>query len=1124
MTLLRLPIVVQTLDEQALLAEALFFPEVSGCGEELARLQRALGENARRLLNALPTGELWQRRCGVPLEVGWTSLSLDPPPRAIAWTEPLKLRFPLVRWSQGPTVHIAFLPTLEIEVVADSPAELERLIPEQIRSALYRTKAAQSLKRLAFLQRCSELAVHIHELEMQIPSPKQAAIDARERRERRTPVIQTVGENLSRQHLAPAYERETDVTRLAEALTGRRPRSVLLIGPAGVGKTAVLRELVRRQAELGLTGVPFWATSGARLVAGMSGFGMWEERCQTLRQEAAAAGAILHLGNLVELMQVGKSELQGRGIAAFFRPYIARGALLVVAECTPEQLPLIQREDPHLLQAFQALTIEEPSPAAGRRILERFARATISADVAPLTPEALDTLDRLHRRYAAYSVYPGRPLRFLRNLLDDRPVHPVAVNTSLVTQAFARETGLPLFLIDEQVQLDLPAARTWLTERIIGQPEAVDLVVDLLATVKAGLTRPRKPIASLLFIGPTGVGKTETAKALAEFLFGDRQRMTRFDMSEFADPSAVQRLLGGGLDEGLLTARIRESPFSVILFDEFEKADPLFFDLLLQVLGEGRLTDAAGRLADFCNSVVIMTSNLGAATYQEAGFGFVQNGPARQAARSHFVREVQAFVRPELFNRIDRIVPFSPLDEATARSIAHRQVALIAERDGIRYRGVNLQIEPAVTDELARRGYDRRYGARPLKRAIERELLAPLAERINRYAPNTPLDVSAHLDAEAIKLEVKSQADEAGRQRAAGGIGNAEAVLVRRGVELRRNWQRLERGPAVLEIRNEIFRLARWAEKFRTRSTQSPAQSPDDLAQLARLTRRQELANTLARHTRTDCELEERMLMALYGGVAFELGEFAAAVTAGERRWQELLLEVYFLQFETAHSLTLAVCGETPQRVAALAAAYREVVTTAEGTADVWQIMPGRSGRGGAAPQAAGPNTVAGQPLEWRQKPDDGHGSGERVWQLVPRAAPAGTATLLERRQVFDVDQFFSELPEQTLGVVLALRGTGVAPRFLPEAGLHVFAGEREVECLVDCSDAALADYFPPAGIERRGGIGSQPRRRAYGLDQAITEDKLLDSKLPPQRTLPAALREAIERLLLQNAREVLDT
>src|SRR5262245_12589833 len=254
----------------------------------------------------------------------------------------------------------------------------------------------------------------------------------------------------------------------------------------------------------------------------MSGFGMWQERCQALCREASKAKAILHLGNLVELVEVGKSEHHSQGIASFLRPYLGRGDLLVLVECTPEQLPLLERQDPHLLRVFAEIRVEEPSRERGQAILASYAlRGALSRPAPraeqPSDPAALHALDRLHRRSATYPAYPGRPLRFLRNLLADQQPDSVLTG-SAVTTAFARETGLPLFLLEDSVRLDLAEARRWFAARVIGQPEAVDLVVDLLATVKARLTRPRKPIASLMFIGPTGVGKTEMAKALAEFL------------------------------------------------------------------------------------------------------------------------------------------------------------------------------------------------------------------------------------------------------------------------------------------------------------------------------------------------------------------------------------------------------------------------------------------------------------------------------------------------------------------------------------------------------------------------------------------------------------------------------
>src|SRR6185436_19571465 len=209
--------------------------------------------------------------------------------------------------------------------------------------------------------------------------------------------------------------------------------------------------------------------------------------------------------------------------------------------------------------------------------------------------------------------------------------------------------------LDDRVPLRLAETRDWFTGRVIGQPEAVNRALDLLATIKARLARPRKPLASFLFIGPTGVGKTEMAKELAEFLFGDAARLARFDLNEFSDPISVQRLIGGPASrdsEGLLTARVREQPFSVILLDEFEKADPAFFDLLLQILGDGRLTDAAGRVADFCNSVIVMTSNLGAQGFQRGSPGFHAEGRMTPDAQEHFTGALQKFLRPEIFNRL----------------------------------------------------------------------------------------------------------------------------------------------------------------------------------------------------------------------------------------------------------------------------------------------------------------------------------------------------------------------------------------------------------------------------------------------------------------------------------------
>ncbi len=1097
---LGLSVIIRTLENRTHLAEALLFPAVSRYGSRPERLREALEGNVRRIVAALPPGEVYRRRPPGLVEAGAVSLTLEPPPRSLAWREPVELTFPVVRWSHGGEAHLAYVPALGIEVLAARPEDLDTLLPAHIRAALLRTRAAISLRQLVWLQRGQALRVETRTIIVPVRSPKEIAREAEKNRDRKKSVLRQIGTNLTRQSLAPAYALDETVALLAEMLGGRQPRSILLIGPSGVGKTAAVLELVRRRQALGLGATPFWATSGSRLVAGMTGFGMWQERCRQVWQEAARRKAVLHLGNLVELMQVGKSEHQTTGIAHFLRPYLARGDLLAIVECTPEQLPVIEREDPHLLEVFQQVQVAEPPPERGRAILREFARAAQPAQPL-LDVDSLETLDRLHRRYATYSAYPGRPLRFLQNLLNDWPAgKPLAAGD--VVAAFARETGLPRFLLDDQVALDREAARQWFSRRVIGQPEAVDLVVNLLTTVKAGLARPRKPIASLLFIGPTGVGKTEMAKALAEFLFGDRHRLTRLDMSEYADAGAVQRLIGGGPDaEGLLTAKVREQPFAVILLDEFEKAHPLLFDLLLQVLGEGRLTDAAGRLADFCNTVVIMTSNLGAESFQQGPLGLVRNAGDRGATREHFESAVRRFVRPELFNRIDRIVSFAPLDQETVCRIAERQLELVRQRDGVHFRGVTLGIAPEIALHLARQGYDPRYGARPLKRALERELLAPLADRMNHYAAETALAVEARLDEQALQLTVRARLDEAGRRVSAVTAAVDVAEVARRCTDLRRRCQALEHSPSVLEISNDIYRLERLEKRMVRRSYRSKA----DVWVVTRLAELRRLDQDLRTLFRRANDLEDESLLALHGRTAFDQELFLAEWQDLDTRWAELLLMLYCRRFEKSDAITLAVFGEDPETLFELAHAYQAVADRRGCRVKAFALEPHRADA--ETPGALRRWILDGKDHKWRDWAPPLKGRLERV--EVPQPAT-----------------FLAVPSPGVTGVVFGIAGTAAFPRFAPERGLHLFKqAKKTVRCLVHPSEAAVLEYVPPEGIERRGGIAGQDPRRLYSSDEGIAQDPHLDGKRYwPRGQLDALLDEVMEERLRKNIRSVLES
>lgn len=1140
----------QRLDNRLFLAGAVGFPEVLRLVPSRERGREELSRNLAKVLEAAPLDSLHRRHPAGELVVVPLSLAIAPVGDNAGWREPLPLHFDTLAWEHGTDAAVSVIPELGITVLADRADQRDERLAGEVRAALSRGPAL-TLARLVGLQRTGPTTVERLRVRFRFHTAKARAQSA-ERQQQSTPsVLRQVATNLTRVPVEPAYGIDALLTQLAELLSARQPRSVLLVGPSGAGKTAAVRELARRRAEFHLGATPFWATSGARLVAGMSGFGMWQDRCRQVIREASRRKAVVHLGNLVELTQVGKSEHNMLGIGSFLRPAIARGHLLAIAEVTAEQLSLLEREEPHLVAVFQPLTVAESGPEEGRAILRHGAETTPYAIRKTLPDPVLDVLDRLHRRYTTYSAYPGRPLRFLRGLLEDHKAD-AALRPAQVLDAFTRETGLPRVLIDPSERLDLDRLREWLGARVIDQPEAVALVADLVATAKAGMARPRRPIASLLFIGPTGVGKTEMAKALAEYLFGSRERMTRFDMSEYGDPISVQRLVGFGFHagrgpeaggEGLLTAKVREQPFGVLLFDEFEKAHPQFFDLLLQVLGEGRLTDAAGRLADFTNTVIILTSNLGAESYQQGAFGFAGaagDGTAHAAAaREHFRAAVESFLRPEMYNRIDRIVPFGPLGPATIERIAQRHLSQLEERDGVRNRGVTFTVGPGVAAHLARAGFDARYGARPLLRAVERELLAPLAQRMNAYSAEQALAVEVRLEGDRLDIGVKARTDVSGRAMAAGTGPAGIAEAAGRCVELRRQVQALERCRSVRTLQNDLFRLEKEQEAFeklqrnharrmsllasapeevrRRLAIKAPRVGPAEQARMTRLGELRDLAGRLRRLVGDIAGVEDESLLALYatGGLeAFGVAELGAALTPLGRSFDELLLELYCREFPQADHVTLGLFAEDPGWLIELTAAYLELARRRNLTWRLAAYLLPAGARTAPEPAPAPASAPAADAAEERAQPPRQFWRRDKL--IVAATARAPERVVLVRQWVDDAASFLADPPPRLPGMVLAVAGPAAAPRLTPEEGLHLLKASKlrqPAACLVDTSEVQVEVYVPPHDITRKGALGTQDRRRTYDRGLEALDDPMLLVRVPwRSRALSEALDEAIEK------------
>jgi ATP-dependent Clp protease ATP-binding subunit ClpC len=478
---------------------------------------------------------------------------------------------------------------------------------------------------------------------------------------------------------------------------------------------------------------------------------------QKMVQELRVRRALLHVESLSEFLMTG-DPARGLDAARYLLPSIEAGEVSLVCECTPDDLARAERSHPAFVQAMKILRIDplrgdaamvaltSVSNAIGRSRSARFSSASIV--------RAID----LTERFGDGQSLPGGAVQLLRAAAlapndnvttDTRKIR--SIESQDITRAFSVRTGYPKEIVDVSVSIDPDAVLERLRARVVGQDDAIVLLRDLVVKLKTAMTDPSRPLGSFLLLGPTGVGKTESALALAEYLFGDSKRLCRFDMSEYADYGSSSRLIGiQGGSEGTLTRRVREQPFGIVLFDEVEKADGSVHDLLLQLLGEGRLTDGTGRTVSFRNTVVILTSNLGADTASRSlGFG---NAAALRDVNTHYVSAAAAFFRPELLNRFDHVVPYRPLSAETVRTIAHKAIAKALDRDGVTRRHIHVRYSDAVVARIAALGFDAKYGARPLNRAIEHWIIGPIARLLaaKSDAPPTVIDIVEENDGVAV--------------------------------------------------------------------------------------------------------------------------------------------------------------------------------------------------------------------------------------------------------------------------------------------------------------------------------------------------------------------------------------
>ena len=619
----------------------------------------------------------------------------------------------------------------------------------------------------------------------------------------------------------PVTGRAEELHRLIQILLRRGKNNPVLLGEPGVGKTAVVEALAQRMAQGqvpdALRQKRLLSLSLPSVIAGTKYRGEFEDRMKNILAEVARAGnVILFLDELHTLIGAGSAE-GAIDAANLLKPALARGGLQLIGATTQEEYRRMIEKDAALERRFQPVRVEEPTPETTRTILQTLAPRYGRHHGLTFQPEALDAAVTLSVRYLPDRRLPDKAIDLMDEAAAQARLQALALPPELQALAgrvqaaalardeaiaaqdyegaaryrdaetdFRREleggrrqwqahqptpvvtpqdvartlsqwTGIPLSALTQPEREKLLGLEAALARRVAGQQEAVAAVARAVRRGRAGLKEPDRPVGAFLFLGPTGVGKTELCKALAQTLFGTEEALLRFDMTEFAEKHTMSRLTGsppgyvGHEEGGQLTEAVRRHPYSVLLFDELEKAHPDVWSLLLQIMEDGVLTDAHGRRADFRNTILVMTSNVGGERLATGTpLGFAGGAGAGQGQEAALQRELRQVFRPEFLNRLDETVLFHPLGDRELEAIAGKLLASFGQR--LAGSGVTFAPDQEAVSLLARQGKDTRYGARPLRRLIRRQVENPAAEMLLRQEISPGGTLVLEVQGEALAL------------------------------------------------------------------------------------------------------------------------------------------------------------------------------------------------------------------------------------------------------------------------------------------------------------------------------------------------------------------------------------
>jgi len=573
----------------------------------------------------------------------------------------------------------------------------------------------------------------------------------------KTPYLDKFGRDLTKlareRKLSPCIGRREEIKKVAQILLQKRKNNPLLVGDAGVGKTCIVeglaQKIVQREVPDNLKDLRIIEINISSLVAGAMYRGQFEERLENVIKEASSnSNIVLFIDEIHTIIGAGSAG-SALDAANIIKPALARGDIKCIGATTTNEYRKYIEKDPALERRFQVVWVEEPTPEEALEILKGLREGFEKYYKVKIPDKVLEKAVEFSVRYLTDFRLPDKAIDIIDQACSKKLLKSlsfskgsISVEEKLTIEDIAivisERAKIPVQYLTQEESQRLLMLESFLFERIKGQDHVVKEVAESIRMAKVGFKDPKKPL-SFAFFGPTGTGKTEFAKALAEFLFFDENKLITFDMSEYQQKHEVAKLLGsppgyiGYEEEGLFSKRIRTNPYSVVLFDEIEKAHPDIFDLFLQILDEGRITDNHGKGINFSEAIIVFTSNLGGrafiSTPSKKPIGFVKNYEEKKEPYQEEVMEaVKEFFKPEFLNRIQKILIFNPLTEEVVRQILYKVIKNLNKR--LSLRGIEIFLDSLAEDFIIKRGYSETYGARELERTVDRFITEPISRMI----------------------------------------------------------------------------------------------------------------------------------------------------------------------------------------------------------------------------------------------------------------------------------------------------------------------------------------------------------------------------------------------------------